>query len=187
MRRLVLTLICASALAVVAACGAASTPSSSGTGSGSGASTSPTVSTGTTSLGTVLTDEHGLTLYYFLPQKGGVASACSATCLSAWPPVVVTGTPTSTSAVTGTLGVVAITVNGAAENEVTYNGWPLHTFSGDSASGQVNGQNVENTWFAAEPGTTADETGATTAGSTTATPPPAAATPSSTSTGGYGY
>lgn len=186
MRRLFLTLICASALAAVAACGAASTSSSSGTGSGSGASTSPSVSTGTTSLGTVLTDEHGLTLYYFLPQKGGVASACSATCLSAWPPVVVSGTPTSTSAVTGTLGVVSIMVNGAAENEVTYNGWPLHTFSGDSASGQVNGQNVANTWFAAEPGTTADETGATTSGSTAATPPPAA-TPSSTSTGGYGY
>jgi predicted lipoprotein with Yx(FWY)xxD motif len=184
MRRLFLTLICASALA---GCGAAATSSSSsGTGSGSGTSTTPTVSTGTTSLGTVLTDEHGLTLYYFLPQKGGVASACDATCLTAWPPVVVSGTPTSSSGVTGTLGVVSIMVNGAAENEVTYNSWPLHTFSGDSASGQVNGQNVENVWFAAEPGTTADETGATTAGTTSTTPPPAA-TPSSTSTGGYGY
>lgn len=184
MRRLVLTLICASALA---GCGAAATSSSSsGTGSGSGTSTSPMVSTGTTSLGTVLTDAHGLTLYYFLPEKGGVASACSATCLKAWPPVVASGSPTSSSGVTGSLGVVSITFNGASVNQVTYNGWPLHTFSGDSASGQVNGQNVENTWFAAEPGTTATETGATEAGSTTATPPPAA-TPSSTSTGGYGY
>jgi predicted lipoprotein with Yx(FWY)xxD motif len=134
----------------------------------------------------VLTDEHGLTLYYFLPQKGGVASACSATCLTAWPPVVVTGSPTSSSGVTGTLSTVSIMLNGASVNEVTYNGWPLHTFSGDSASGQTNGQNVDNTWFAAEPGTTADETGATTAGTTSSTPPPAA-TPSSTSTGGYGY
>jgi predicted lipoprotein with Yx(FWY)xxD motif len=187
MRRLFLTLISVSALAVLAACGAAATTSSSsGTGSGSGTSTSPTVSTGTTSLGTVLTDEHGLTLYYFLPQKGGVASACSATCLTAWPPVVVTGSPTSSSGVTGTLSTVSIMLNGASVNEVTYNGWPLHTFSGDSASGQTNGQNVDNTWFAAEPGTTADETGATTAGTTSSTPPPAA-TPSSTSTGGYGY
>jgi predicted lipoprotein with Yx(FWY)xxD motif len=185
MRRLFLTLISASALAALAACGAAAS-SNTGTGSGSGASTSTTVSTGTTSLGTVLTDEHGLTLYYFLPQKGNVASACSATCLTAWPPVVVTGAPTATSAVSGTLGTVSITLNGASATEVTYNGWPLHTFSGDSASGQVNGQNVENTWFAAEPGTTSDETGATTEGSTSSTPPPAA-TPSSTSTGGYGY
>jgi predicted lipoprotein with Yx(FWY)xxD motif len=182
MRRLFLTLIGASALA---ACGAAATSSSS-PGSGSGASTSTTVSTGTTSLGTVLTDEHGLTLYYFLPEKGGVTTACAATCLTAWPPVVVTGSPSSSSGVTGTLGTVSIMLNGASVMELTYNGWPLHTFSGDSASGQANGQNVANTWFAAEPGTTADETGATTAGSTTATPPPAA-TPSSTSTGGYGY
>ena len=185
MRRLFLTLISASALAVLAACGAAASSSSS-PASGSGTSTTPTVSTGTTSLGTVLTDEHGLTLYYFLPQKGDVASACSATCLTAWPPVVVTGSPTSASGVTGTLSTVSIMLNGASVNEVTYNGWPLHTFSGDSASGQTNGQNVENTWFAAEPGTTADETGATTAGTTSTTPPPAA-TPSSTSTGGYGY
>jgi predicted lipoprotein with Yx(FWY)xxD motif len=183
MRRLVLTLICASALA---ACGAAATTSPSGSGGGSGTSTSPTVSTGTTSLGTVLTDAHGLTLYYFLPEKGGVTTACDATCLTAWPPVVVSGSPTSSSAVTGTLGVVSISFNGSTVSQVTYNGWPLHTYSGDSASGQTNGQNVENTWFAAEPGTTSNETGATTSGSTTATPPPAA-TPSSTSTGGYGY
>jgi predicted lipoprotein with Yx(FWY)xxD motif len=186
MRRLFLTLICASA--ALAGCGAAASSSSSaGTGSGSGASTSPTVSTGTTSLGTVLTDAHGLTLYYFLPEKGGDATACDATCLTAWPPVVATGSPTSSSGVTGTLSTVSIMFNGSSVNEVTYNGWPLHTFSGDSASGQVNGQNVENTWFAAEPATTADETGATTSGSSTSSTPPPAATPSSTSTGGYGY
>jgi predicted lipoprotein with Yx(FWY)xxD motif len=184
MRRLVLTLICAAALA---ACGAAATSSSSPAGgTGPGTSTSKTVSTGTTSLGTVLTDEHGLTLYYFLPEKGGVTAACNATCLTNWPPVVATGTPTSSSGVTGTLSTVSIMLNGASVNQVTYNGWPLHTFAGDSASGAVNGQNVANTWFAAEPGTTASETGATQGGGTTATPPPAA-TPSSTSTGGYGY
>jgi predicted lipoprotein with Yx(FWY)xxD motif len=184
MRRLLLTLICASALA---ACGAAATTSPSGSGGGSGTSTSPTVSTGTTSLGTVLTDAHGLTLYYFLPEKGGVTTACSASCLSAWPPVIASAAPTASSSVTGSLGVVSITFNGASVKQVTYNGWPLHTFSGDSASGQVNGQNVENTWFAAEPGTTADETGATAAGSTGATPPPATPTSTSSSGGGYGY
>jgi predicted lipoprotein with Yx(FWY)xxD motif len=181
MKRIVLTLIGAS---VLAACGAAST---SNPGNGSGSSTGTTVSTGTTSLGTVLTDEHGLTMYYFLPEKGGATAACDATCLSAWPPVVSTS-PTSSSAVTGTLGVVSITYNGASVNEVTYNGWPLHTYSGDSAAGQVNGQNVENTWFAAEPATTADETGATVAAGSGSTPTPATTpTPASTSTGGYGY
>ena len=134
----------------------------------------------------MLTDEHGLTLYYFLPEKGGTTTACDATCLSAWPPVVSSGSPSGASGVTGTLGVVSITYNGAAVNEVTYNGWPLHTYSGDSAAGQTNGQNIANTWFAAEPGTTADETGATEASGSGSAPAPTP-TPSSTTGGGYGY
>jgi predicted lipoprotein with Yx(FWY)xxD motif len=155
--------------AVLAGCGAAATPSSSPS-TGSGGSTAPTVSTGTTSLGTVLTDSQGMTLYYFLP----------------WPPVTVTGSPTSSSGVTGTLGVIPITVSGVAESEVTYNSWPLHRYAGDSAAGQTTGQNIANVWFATEPATTATETGATTGSSGT---PPAASTPtpSSTNTGGYGY
>ena len=34
-------------------------------------------------------------------------------------------------------------VNGATENEVTYNGWPLHTYASDTAPGQTNGQGIE--------------------------------------------
>lgn len=177
MRRILLTLFGA---AVLAGCGGTSTPSSSPP-SGNGGSTAPTVSTGHTSLGTVLTDSQGITLYYFLPEKGGKIGACDASCLMTWPPVTVSGSPSSSTAVTGTLGVVSITVSGVAESEVTYNSWPLHRYSGDSGAGQVNGQNIANVWFAAEPGTTSTETGATT-GSGSATP-----TPSSSAVGGYGY
>ena len=46
-------------------------------------------------------------------------------------------------------------LNGASVNEVTYNGWPLHTFAGDTAAGQTNGQGIGSQWFAAKPGTTA--------------------------------
>jgi len=178
MRRIYLTLIGAGAVAL-AGCGAAG-PTSSPTG-GNGGSTSPTVSTGTTSLGTVLVDSKGMTLYYFLPEKNGKLGACDAGCLATWPPVTASGSPTSSSGVTGTLGVVSITLSGAAVSEVTYNSWPLHRYSGDTAAGQVNGQNIGSVWFAAEPATTSSETGATT-GSGTATP-----TPTSSSGGGYGY
>lgn len=179
MRRILLTLFGAG---VLAGCGAASAPSSSPSG-GNGGSTSPTVSTGSTSLGTVLTDSQGMTLYYFLPEKGGKIGACDASCLKTWPPVTVTGSPSSSTGVTGTLGVVSITVSSVMESEVTYNSWPLHRYAGDSGAGQVNGQNIANVWFAAEPGTTSTETGATT-GSGSATPK---ATPTSTGGGGYGY
>jgi predicted lipoprotein with Yx(FWY)xxD motif len=169
--------------ALLAGCGAASTPSSSPS-SANGGSTAPTVSTGSTLLGTVLTDSQGMTLYYFLPEKGEKIGACDASCLKTWPPVTVSGSPTSSSGVTGTLGVVSITVSGVAESEVTYNSWPLHRYAGDSGAGQVKGQNIASVWFAAEPGTTSTETGATT-GSGSATP--TAAPTTSNTPGGYGY
>ena len=173
MRRIFVTLVCAGALA---ACGAAST-ATSGPGNGSGSSTSPTIATGSSSLGTVLVNSQGQTLYYFLPEKSATVGACNAGCLATWPPVVVSGSPTAASGVTGTLGTVSITLNGAQVTEATYNSWPLHTYSGDSGAGQTSGQGLGNTWFVAMPATTSSETGAT--GGSSATP--------SSSTGGNGY
>ncbi|MHB8490163.1 MAG: COG4315 family predicted lipoprotein [Candidatus Dormibacteria bacterium] len=178
MRRIVLTLAGA---AVLAACGAAG-PSSTAPPASGPASTSTTIATATTPLGAVLTDSRGFTLYYFLPEKNSTIGACTGGCLSAWPPLQVTGTPTAVAAATGTLATVSIMLNGAAANEVTYNGWPLHTFASDTAPGQTNGNGVGGKWFAAMPGTTATATGA----STGSTPAPATATPSNTP-GGYGY
>ena len=177
MRRIVLTL---AGGAVLAACGAAG-PSSTAppATSGAGSSSAAAVSTGSTSLGTVLTNSQGLTLYYFLPEKNSAIGACTGGCLTEWPPLVSTGTPTAGSGVTGTLATVSIMLNGAAATQVTYNGWPLHTFASDSAAGQTNGNGIGGQWFAAMPGTTATSTGA--AGGTGAT-----ATPSNTP-GGYGY
>jgi predicted lipoprotein with Yx(FWY)xxD motif len=180
MRPIFLTLFGAAALA---GCGAAATSTSSpGVPSTSnGGSTSSTISTGTTSLGTVLVDSQGRTLYYFIPEQGGKLGACNASCLATWPPVTVTGSPTSSSGVTGTLGMVSITLSGATVSEVTYNSWPLHRYAMDSASGQVNGQGIANKWFAAEPATTSTETGATSGSGS-----PATATASATP-GGNGY
>jgi predicted lipoprotein with Yx(FWY)xxD motif len=177
MQRIVLTLAGAAVLAACGGAGPSSTapPATSGAGSSSGAA----VSTGSTSLGTVLTDSKGLTLYYFLPEKGSTIGACTGGCLTTWPPLVVTGTPTAASGVTGTLATASIMVNGAAATEATYNGWPLHTFSGDSASGQTSGNGIGGNWFAAMPGTTATSTGAASGSGATATP--------SNTPGGYGY
>lgn len=176
MRRIVMTLAGA---AVLAACGGAG-PSSTAPPATSGAGTSGTaVSTGSTSLGTVLTTSRGLTLYYFLPEKNSTIGACTGGCLTTWPPLVVTGTPTAASGVTGTLATAPIMLNGASATEVTYNNWPLHTFSGDTAAGQTTGNGIGGNWFAAMPGTTATSTGAAGGSGATAT--------SSNTPGGYGY
>jgi predicted lipoprotein with Yx(FWY)xxD motif len=179
MQRIVLTLAGA---AMLAACGAAATNSSApATSSAPAAATGSTISTATTSLGTVLTDSKGFTLYYFLPEKNSTIGACTGGCLSAWPAMVVTGAPTAAAGVTGTLATVSIMVNGAAATEVTYNGWPLHTFGSDTAPGQTGGNGVGGKWFAAMPGTTASATGATTSSSSTPTAKP------TNTPGGYGY
>jgi len=179
MRRIVLTL---AGGAVLAACGGAgpSTTAPPAT-SGAGSSSAAAVSTGSTSLGTVLTNSHGFTLYYFLPEKNSTIGACTGGCLTEWPPLVATGTPAAGSGVTGTLATVSVMLNGASVTEVTYNGWPLHTFASDTAAGQTTGNGIGGKWFAATPGTTATSTGA--AGGSGTTP---SATPSTTP-GGYGY
>ena len=179
MRRIVLTL---AGGAVLAACGGAG-PSSTAppATSGAGSSSAAAVSTGSTSLGTVLTNSHGFTLYYFLPEKNSTVGACTGGCLTEWPPLVATGAPSAGSGVTGTLATVSIMLNGASVTEVTYNGWPLHTFASDTAAGQTTGNGIGGQWFAAMPGTTATSTGAASGSGTTPS-----ATPSNTP-GGYGY
>ena len=168
------------ATGVLAACGGAST-SSSPAASASPTATAPaspteapvtpgptTVSTGSTSLGTVLTTPQGLTLYYFTPEKGGVV-ACTGGCAATWPPLKASGAASKPSSVTGTLGTVALS---DGSMQVTYNGWPLHTYAADSAAGQTNGQGVAGKWFVATPALSAN--GAA----------PAAATPTNNP---YGY
>ena len=175
MRLIVLTLAGAG---VLAACGAAgATNTTAPATSGAAGSSASTISPATTSLGTVLTDSKGFTLYYFLPEKNSTVGACTSGCLTVWPPLVVTGTPTAASGVTGALATVSVMVNGAAATEVTYNGWPLHTFASDTAAGQTGGNGVMGQWFAAMPGTTSTSTGTNTGSGSTPT-----ATP-----GGYGY
>jgi predicted lipoprotein with Yx(FWY)xxD motif len=181
MRRIIFTLAGA---AVLAACGAAGgTGTTSAPATSAPAATGTTVSTGTTSLGTVLTNAQGFTLYYFLPEQNSTIGACTGGCLTAWPPVVASGSPTASPAVTGALATVSVMVNGAAESEVTYNGWPLHTFASDTMAGQTNGQGISGKWFAATPNTASTSTGASSA---SATPTPAA-TPTASTPGGYGY
>lgn len=137
--------------AVIAACG-----SSSGSATSSPAATatpaSPTVSTHSTSLGIVLTNQQGLTLYYFTPEKGGTI-ACTGTCATTWPALTTPGTASGPSTVTGTFATVNLP---DGSKEVTYNGWPLHTYAKDTSPGQTTGQGVGGKWFVATPSLTAE-------------------------------
>src|SRR5438105_9565589 len=154
-------IIGAVALMGAAACGGTtstgSSPGAGGTGSGT------TISTGSTSVGMVLTNAQGFTLYYLTSEQGGVDKCTNQSgCNAVWPGLAPPsgGSPSAASGVTGQLAVIT-TSTGA--KEVTYNGWPLHTYAMDTQSGQANGQGITSfggTWFAATPGLTASGSGA---------------------------
>jgi predicted lipoprotein with Yx(FWY)xxD motif len=99
-------------------------------------------------LGRVLVDERGFTLYLMTTEKGG-AIACTGTCAGNWPPLVL---PSGASAATAGAGARGSLLGTATlpdgSLQVTYNEWPLHTFSGDRAPGDANGQGVRGIWFA---------------------------------------
>ncbi len=107
----------------------------------------PTVSVATNAkLGSILVGPNGHTLYYFLKDTKNVDN-CTGTCAGLWPPLTVSGTPTAGSGVTGALGTIQV----SGSTIVTYNGWPLYYYSGDSAAGQTNGQGFLKLWYAATP------------------------------------
>jgi predicted lipoprotein with Yx(FWY)xxD motif len=107
---------------------------------------------------TVLTDARGMTLYYFTADSA-TQSACSGSCAQMWPPQLFagSGTPTSSSALTGKLSAQT-DANG---NQVEYSGHPLYTFSGDTAPGQTNGEGLFGAWFVATPNLAVQGSGST--------------------------
>src|SRR5674476_520499 len=88
----------------------------------------------TTSLGPVLVDGKGLTVYLLTSDSPG-HSACSAACLAYWPPVAGPA-PASVKGVTAPLSVTKAT---SGTSMVTAGGWPLYTFVKDGAPGDVTG------------------------------------------------
>jgi predicted lipoprotein with Yx(FWY)xxD motif len=187
----------------VAACGSSGSTGSSGTpasggssasasspsaASNAGASTSSiTISAKSVSgLGTVLVNQKGQTLYMLTSEKGDkITCTASSGCLHAWPETDLPSGATAAKAGSGVKASLLGTVKGATgQMEVTYNGWPLYTFIGDSAAGQAKGQGLTNfggTWYVL------NTAGSPVTAKATASNSGGGSSPSSGSGGGYGY
>ena len=100
------------------------------------------------SLGEVLVDAEGRTLYLF-EADSGTTSSCTGGCETAWPPLTVTGAPVAGTGLDATKLGTAKRPDGS--DQVTYNAHLLYRFSGDTAPGTTNGQGVGNLWFAVSP------------------------------------
>jgi predicted lipoprotein with Yx(FWY)xxD motif len=137
-RNAVLLTIAAASVAFSSACG--SSAGSSGSGSGpTPPATGEAVSAQSTSLGTILVDGRGRTIYVFANDKTN-ASTCDGACAADWPPVPAPSPlPASPPGVMGALGTTA---RSDGTSQLTVAGHPLYTFSGDSAAGQTKGQGL---------------------------------------------
>jgi predicted lipoprotein with Yx(FWY)xxD motif len=179
-------------------------------GSSSKASTAPPAAAGSTAtnasvtlsvatlpgLGPVLVNGDGFTLY-ILPQEKGGKVTCTATggCTKYWPAAVLPTGMSQGIAGTGVQASLLGTVKSpSGETRLTYAGWPLYTYVGDSAPGKATGQGFKDSfgvWWALDPSGNALITPAATApttagngGGTATTTPTSPTSPSSVDNGG---
>jgi predicted lipoprotein with Yx(FWY)xxD motif len=96
-------------------------------------------------LGNILTDGNGMTLYVYKNDTAG-QSTCTGSCAQTWPALVVadeTQLPTLPAGVTGTVAVIN---RPDGKYQMTFNGMPLYLYSGDTKAGDTNGQGIGGVW-----------------------------------------
>jgi predicted lipoprotein with Yx(FWY)xxD motif len=94
-------------------------------------------------LGMILVDGEGMTLYRFDNDTAGVSN-CSGGCLTAWPPLLTEFEPVALEGVNGEIGTIT---RSDGTMQVTVNGFPLYYWQNDEAAGDANGQGVNNIWW----------------------------------------
>ena len=185
-RRVLLLAWLGAALATVTACG--SSTSDTGGAAAASSSSSTTTSTGTTavetspvtasssssasagneaaatvqvhtaSLGMILVDVQGRTLYLFKKDTQGT-STCSGQCAVVWPPLL-EATPHAGSGVDAAKLSTVKRADGTSQ--VVYGGHPLYYFKNDKNPGDTNGESVNGfgaEWDAVSPTGNAAERG----------------------------
>jgi predicted lipoprotein with Yx(FWY)xxD motif len=111
----------------------------------------PVVSTATTSLGRILVNSRGHTLYLFQKDRNG-RSACTGMCASFWPPLIAAGKPRA--AASARASMLGTTRRADGRLQVTYNHHPLYTFVKDAKKGQTKGEGLSAfgaRWYAVSP------------------------------------
>jgi predicted lipoprotein with Yx(FWY)xxD motif len=98
-------------------------------------------------LGKILTDKDGMSLYFFSKDSKGT-SECLDGCLSNWPVFYDENLKVNNDLDFADFGTIS---RSDGEMQNTYKGWPLYYFANDTQAGDTNGDNVNNVWFVAKP------------------------------------
>jgi len=94
----------------------------------------------TTSLGMVLVDADGRTLYLDSNDTQNKPSTCEQTCATTWPPLVAAKLPTAGTNLTAAKLTLLTRPDGT--EQVAYNGWPLYLYAKDTKAGDVTGEKI---------------------------------------------
>ena len=113
-----------------------------------GTDTTHTLAAATGDVGTYLTGDGDMTLYYFAKDTSPGNSVCEGKCAEFWPPLLLKDGET-VAAGGGATGVVGSFTRADGSTQVTYDGRPLYYFANDSKAGDVMGQDVGEVWFVA--------------------------------------
>jgi predicted lipoprotein with Yx(FWY)xxD motif len=97
--------------------------------------------------GSIIVDSNGNTLYFYSLDAGD-SSACTGNCAIAWPVAYATNPTFGTGLADSDFSFIS---RPDGSKQTTYKGWPLYTFSGDTAPGQISGDGFKNVFFVAKP------------------------------------
>jgi predicted lipoprotein with Yx(FWY)xxD motif len=108
------------------------------------------ITTGTvSSLGSVLVNSQGHTLYVFSPDNAKKVT-CVSSCAAVWPPVKIAAGVKATGSGGVKSSLLGSDPDPSGGDVVTYAGWPLYTYVADTAPGSASGQGVNLTgglWY----------------------------------------
>jgi predicted lipoprotein with Yx(FWY)xxD motif len=105
-----------------------------------------TIEVTSASLGDILADVDGNSLYMFVPdQQQNGEPTCYDDCAQAWPAFEAEGDLVAGEGLDQSLLGSVERTDGATQ--VTYNDLPLYYFSGDEAAGDTNGQGLNDVWY----------------------------------------
>ncbi|MEU7895171.1 hypothetical protein AB0B45_20205 [Nonomuraea sp. NPDC049152] len=110
-----------------------------------------TVKVASSSIGKILVDGKGMTLYLFEKDKNG-KSDCYDACAKAWPPYLTKGEPKAEQGAKADLLKTVSRTDGGTQ--VVYGQWPLYYYHDDKKPGDVTGQDKEAfgaEWYALNP------------------------------------
>ena len=169
--------VAATAVLTLSACGAGSTtaPAAAPQATAGGASGLHVAST---SLGRVLVDASGRTVY-LLTADGRNLSTCSSSCRQFWPAM---------HSYAGVTAMVGSTATPSGPMTATVAGHPVYTFAQDHAPGDVNGEGLQEfggTWYAVSASGAAVQPGGSTSSSTPSRTPGSAQSSAPSYGGGY--